>query len=99
MSDPPLNPLVSDQPSSGGFKVALHPLVLLSVSDYITRHALREQQGPIVGALLGQQNGGEISLEYAFEAKLVPSPDGQVTIDSQWLEERLQQCTYHLHSS
>ncbi|KAI9884371.1 MAG: THO complex subunit 2 [Watsoniomyces obsoletus] len=91
MSDPPLNPLVSDQPSSGGFKVALHPLVLLSVSDYITRHTLREQAGPVFGALLGRQNGGEISLQYAFEVKLAPSPTGTVIMDEQWLDDRLEQ--------
>lgn len=70
----------------------LHPLVLLTVSDYITRHTLRQQSGPIVGAIIGQQNGREITMEVAFEAKLIAGDDGEVRIDDQWFGERLEQC-------
>ncbi|KAJ6155636.1 hypothetical protein N7470_006202 [Penicillium chermesinum] len=55
--------LVSQKSSDSGLTVQLHPLVLLSISDHITRHAARQQQGPIVGALLGQQNGRQVTLE------------------------------------
>jgi hypothetical protein len=37
------NKLVSSKPSDSPLAVQLHPLVLLTVSDYITRHTLREQ--------------------------------------------------------
>jgi COP9 signalosome complex subunit 6 len=85
------NPLIGAHKSSdSGLQVLLHPLVLLTVSDYITRHTLREQEGPIVGALLGQQNGRDISLEHAFECKGIVK-DGEVILHEAWLEERLQQ--------
>ena len=87
------NPLCSTQPSSDGLKVILHPLVLLSVSDYIARHTLRQQQGPIVGGLLGQQNGRELSLGFAFEAKLQADSNGEASLSMSWLVERVQQCT------
>lgn len=67
--DPPSatpNPLLSSQKSSE-VQAVLHPLVLLTISDYITRHTLREQKGPIIGALLGQQIGRDITIEHAFE--------------------------------
>jgi COP9 signalosome complex subunit 6 len=88
-SDP--NPLISTQKSSDtSLQVALHPLVLLTISDYITRHTLRQQKGPIVGALLGQQNGREITIEHAFDCLLVEIDD-EVILNKAWFEERLQQ--------
>ncbi|CAG9937272.1 unnamed protein product [Clonostachys rosea f. rosea IK726] len=68
---PQVNPLISTQGSSE-LQVILHPLVLLSISDYITRHTLRKQDGPLIGALLGQQNGREITIEHAFDAPKLP---------------------------
>ncbi|KAH7375182.1 COP9 signalosome complex subunit 6 [Plectosphaerella cucumerina] len=61
----PGNTLLSTQPSE--LQAVLHPLVLLSISDYITRHTLREQEGPIVGGILGQHNGREVTMEHAFD--------------------------------
>ncbi|KAH0565534.1 hypothetical protein GP486_001067 [Trichoglossum hirsutum] len=85
------NPLISAHKSSdSGLQVLLHPLVLLTVSDYITRHTLRGQEEPIVGALLGRQNGREISLEHAFECKVIVKDD-EVILHEAWFEERLQQ--------
>lgn len=90
----PLNPLLSTQKSSdSGLQVALHPLVLLTISDYITRHTLRQQTGPIVGALLGQQNGREITIEHAFDCLLV-EVEGEIILNQAWFEERLQQSQY-----
>lgn len=68
---PQVNPLISTQGSSE-LQVILHPLVLLSISDYITRHTLRKQDGPLIGALLGQQNGREITIEHAFDVHTQP---------------------------
>ncbi|KAJ2977566.1 hypothetical protein NQ176_g4301 [Zarea fungicola] len=45
------NPLLSSQKSSQ-LHAVLHPLVLLTISDYITRHTLRQQSVPIIGGLL-----------------------------------------------
>jgi COP9 signalosome complex subunit 6 len=89
------NPLLSTQKSSdSGLQVALHPLVLLTISDYITRHTLRNQKGPIVGALLGQQNGREITIEHAFECLLIVNSEGQTVLHKAWFEDRLQQSKY-----
>ncbi|MCJ1392573.1 hypothetical protein MMC18_005443 [Xylographa bjoerkii] len=88
------NSLVSNIKSSdSGLRALLHPLVLLTISDYITRHTLRRQTQPIVGALLGQQNGREVSLEHAYEVKLIQEDgrDADWSIDHNWFQERLQQ--------
>lgn len=71
----------------------LHPLVLLTVSDHITRHAARQQQGPIIGALLGQQEGREVTLEHAFECNVIYGPNGEPLLHTAWFEERVKQCT------
>jgi COP9 signalosome complex subunit 6 len=83
------NKLVSSKPSDSPLAVQLHPLVLLTVSDYITRHTLRQQNGPIVGAIFGQQNGRSFTLEHAFECKL--SDNSDALLDSEWFLKRLEQ--------
>jgi len=90
-NDAASNPLISTQKSSDtSLQIALHPLVLLTISDYITRHTLRQQEGPIVGALLGQQNGREITIEHAFDC-LLAEADNEIILNQAWFEERLQQ--------
>lgn len=86
------NPLLSSQQSSQ-LQAILHPLVLLTISDYITRHTLRQQKGPLIGALLGQQNGREITIEHAFEAhtREAPEVDGGYLLDVENFGARLQQ--------
>lgn len=80
--------------SDSDLHVALHPLVLLSISDYITRHTLRQQSGPVVGALLGQQTSRGITIEHAFECLLEgKAPDG-IVLHQDWFEERLKQSKY-----
>ncbi|KAL9124324.1 MAG: hypothetical protein Q9217_006333 [Psora testacea] len=81
----------TNKTSDSGLIINLHPLVLLTVSDYITRHILREQTTPIVGALLGQQSGRSISLEHAFECLPIPSDDGSFILHEAWFKDRLQQ--------
>ncbi|KAL8686935.1 MAG: hypothetical protein Q9218_006752 [Villophora microphyllina] len=84
--------LVSAHKSSdSGLQIHLHPLVLLTVSDFITRHTLRRQEGPIVGALLGQHNGREMTLEHAFECQVVGGDQGTVLLHEDWFQTRLQQ--------
>lgn len=94
------NPLVSKSTSDSSLSVQLHPLVLLTVSDYITRHTLREQEGPILGAIIGQQNGREVTMEHAFECKLKTEPkskkvaideEGRVILDEEWFAQRIEQ--------
>ncbi|KAK4561683.1 hypothetical protein LTR86_004362 [Recurvomyces mirabilis] len=89
--DESLNPLViTGKAPDASLSVQLHPLVLLTISDYITRHTLRSQEGPIVGAIIGQQNGRNFTLEHAFECRLAEQ-NGAVVLDSDWFAERLEQ--------
>ncbi|KKK17539.1 COP9 signalosome complex subunit 6 [Aspergillus ochraceoroseus] len=83
--------LLSQKSSDSGLHIQLHPLTLLTISDHITRHAARSQQGPIIGALLGQQNGREITVEYAFECIVVESPSGEAQLPNDWFVERVKQ--------
>ena len=84
--------LVSQKTSDSDLHIQLHPLVLLTISDHITRHAARQQQGRVLGALLGQQNGQVITLEHAFECPTPTGPNGEVLLPAEWFEERVKQC-------
>ncbi|QSS55610.1 COP9 complex subunit 6 [Histoplasma capsulatum var. duboisii H88] len=86
-----LNPLISLRSSDSGLQILLHPLVLLNISDHVTRHFARQEKGPIVGALIGQQKGRTISLEHVFECNVVTSSNGDSVLSEPWFEERLQQ--------
>jgi COP9 signalosome complex subunit 6 len=92
MAEPLENPLVSSKPSDTGTTVSLHPLVLLTASDQITRYRVRSEKEPLVGIILGQQKGREITAEHAFVAGLVKTEAGQYTFKQPWLETRIQQC-------
>ncbi|KAJ5775335.1 uncharacterized protein N7511_000346 [Penicillium nucicola] len=93
-SDPPAvmeSSTISQKSSDSGLHIQLHPLVLLTISDQITRHAARQQRGPIIGGLLGQQNGREITLEHAFECPVTCGLNNETILPAAWFEERLQQ--------
>ena len=83
--------LISSHPSTSGLQIALHPLALLTISDYITRHTLQRQAGPMIGALLGTQEGREIAVEHAYEVIALVDKDG-VRIDVEWFENKLKLC-------
>ena len=85
------NPLVSTKPSDSNLQVALHPLVLLTLSDQITRHNVREESGFVVGALLGQLDGRSMTIEHAFPCNIIQRGN-DVILHNAWFEERLQQC-------
>lgn len=82
--------LSTHKTSDSSLRIHLHPLILLTISDYITRHTLRRHTTPIVGALLGQQNGRDITLEHAFECEVVDN-DGRILLHDTWFKDRLQQ--------
>jgi COP9 signalosome complex subunit 6 len=87
------NPLVLTTPGTDTSpQIQLHPLVLLTISDYVTRHVLRKQEGPIVGAIIGQQTGREVTMEVAFECKTQFLENGNFVLDEAWFQERLEQC-------
>jgi COP9 signalosome complex subunit 6 len=74
----PANALITTQ-SGSELQIILHPLVLLTISDYITRHTLRGQTSPIVGGLLGLQNARDITIEHAFDVDMIPNEDDPET--------------------
>lgn len=80
--------VVAAQASDSGQRVLLHPLVLLTASDLIVRHQLRQLGGPIVGILLGQQQGTQITAEHAFPAKL---DNGLLDQTDDWTNKRIAQ--------
>lgn len=95
------NPLISTtRPADSTLHASLHPLVLLTISDYITRHSLRRYTQPIVGALLGQHKGREITIEHAYDVKLLdpvlPVPDD---FDSTQNRREGEQPEWRLHES
>lgn len=97
MAEASANPLLSTaRASDTSPAVQLHPLVLLTISDCITRHTLRQESGPVVGAILGQQNGQEITMEVAFQAKLKTNEEGEVVLDDEWFSKRVEDCEYLL---
>lgn len=83
--------LVSPKTSDSGLHAHLHPLVLLNISDLIARRSLRRQDGPLVGALFGQQNGRQISLEHATECQVIQKDDGSYILHDEWFKARAQQ--------
>ncbi|CAK7272816.1 hypothetical protein SEPCBS57363_005337 [Sporothrix epigloea] len=85
------NPFLSTLKSAEAIPAVLHPLVILSISDHITRHTLRKQPGPIVGALLGQQNGRQLTLEHTFDFSVDKNDQGDARFDAEWFNNRVEQ--------
>ncbi|CAK7222598.1 hypothetical protein SBRCBS47491_004917 [Sporothrix bragantina] len=85
------NPFLSTLKAADAVPAVLHPLVLLSISDHITRHTLRKQPGPVVGALLGQQNGRQVTLEHTFEFVVDKNDEGDAQFNAVWFNDRIEQ--------
>ncbi|KAK4660981.1 hypothetical protein QC762_123750 [Podospora pseudocomata] len=88
------NELLSAQKSSdSGLQIILHPLPILEISDFITRGYQRHYKGAVVGGLLGQQNGREITIEHSFSIKSVKKEEdgGVYELDEDWFRQRLDQ--------
>ncbi|KAG5985057.1 hypothetical protein E4U55_001798 [Claviceps digitariae] len=85
--------LMSSQSKSSQLQVVVHPVVLFGLSDHISRHFIRRQGGPVVGAILGQQTGREITMEHTFECHLrkAPEVDGGYLLDQERFASRLEQ--------
>ncbi|KAL1888337.1 hypothetical protein Sste5346_009617 [Sporothrix stenoceras] len=87
----PANPFLSTVKAADAVPAVLHPLVLLSISDHITRHTLRKQPGPVVGALLGQQNGRQVTLEHTFDFVVDKNDGGDARFSAVWFNDRVEQ--------
>ena len=76
----------------GGAIFQLHPLVLVSISDHITR--IRSQGGPetrVVGCLLGLQSARTVEITNAFELKS-SMQGGALVIDKEYMQLKQEQC-------
>ncbi|KAL2266929.1 hypothetical protein VTJ83DRAFT_4206 [Remersonia thermophila] len=92
MADQAANELLSTQKASDlGLQVVLHPLPILEISDFIVRGYQRGFQGAVVGALLGQQHGRNITIEHSFSCKAAKNNDGFYELDEPWFRQRLEQ--------
>lgn len=89
--------LVTGQRTEAGPSVEIHPLVLLTITDSLSRYQHRQhdeprqKQAPIAGAILGHQEDRIITFNVAFEAKVNVSESGLAEFDHAWFSERLQQ--------
>jgi len=83
--------LSTQKASDSGLQVVLHPLPILEISDYIVRGYQRGLKGAVVGALLGQQHGREITIEHSFSCKSAKNAEGFYELDQEWFRQRLEQ--------
>ncbi|XP_063044958.1 COP9 signalosome complex subunit 6-like isoform X2 [Engraulis encrasicolus] len=82
--DEAAGPSVMASGVTGSVSVALHPLVILNISDHWIR--IRAQEGrpmQVVGALIGKQEGRNIEVMNSFEL-LSQTVDDQVHIDKEY---------------
>ena len=84
--------LMFEKSSDSNITVSLHPLIILTLSDQITRSKIRSLPGPIVGAILGQQKGRDITAEHGFPCNLQETKSGQWELNGEWMDTRIQQC-------
>jgi COP9 signalosome complex subunit 6 len=85
--------LVDESVSETSPHILLHPLVLVSQDDHATRSNVRTK-GPIIGAILGQHHGKEITMEFGFEcgSGKLKTKDGDVVLDDVWFSDMLKLC-------
>ncbi|KAI1299309.1 COP9 signalosome complex subunit 6 [Halotydeus destructor] len=74
--------------AGGSVSIALHPLVIMNVSEHWTR--LRAQEGKpqkIIGALIGKQKGRQIEVMNSFEL-LFHDVDSIIVIDTDYYKQK-----------
>ncbi|KAL1896664.1 hypothetical protein Cpir12675_002686 [Ceratocystis pirilliformis] len=94
-------PLISSQKSTD-LQLSIHPIVLLSISDHIARHTLRPMAQPplpLVGLLMGFQEGCKVSINRTFDIAVKSSLEnvpGECHIDNEVLSfcDQLQSHTH-----
>ncbi|KAM9001707.1 COP9 signalosome complex subunit 6 isoform 1-T1 [Sarcophilus harrisii] len=81
---PPVLPSVMASGVTGSVSVALHPLVILNISDHWIR--MRSQEGrpvQVIGALIGKQEGRNIEVMNSFEL-LSHTVEEKIIIDKEY---------------
>lgn len=72
--------------------VALHPLVIMNISDHYTRIKAQEGIAPkVFGALLGKQNGRHLELFNSFELQHTENDNGEVSIEMEYFRNKEEQ--------
>lgn len=72
--------------------VALHPLVIMNISDHYTRIKAQEGVVPkVYGALLGKQNGRHLELFNSFELQFSDTQQDGVVIDMEYFRNKEEQ--------
>lgn len=84
--------IVIERESTGGVNLALHPLVILNISDHWTRGRVQNNSSNVrvIGALLGNQTGRDVEIFNSFEL-IYEYVDNKVTIDLTYLAAKQEQ--------
>jgi COP9 signalosome complex subunit 6 len=78
----------------GGSQIALHPLVILNISDHYTRQKAQTRQGPIkkvAGCIVGLTETRRVEIANSFEVPLVEGEHGGVVMDLNFLRKKVTQ--------
>lgn len=73
-------------------RAQVHPLVLLSITEKITRNVVRAHTVPLLGGIVGHVTSKGVNLEHAFDIKLIRRDDGSGwDIDEEFFRTRVWQ--------
>ncbi|KAL4002967.1 Maintenance of mitochondrial structure and function family protein [Acanthocheilonema viteae] len=96
--DPPMseddNKSVGHNELTSAITVSLHPLVIMNISEHVTRTSAQQNDGKpfeVFGAILGKQSGRHIEMMNSFEVKWSDEGKGYAVIDASFLSTRQQQ--------
>ncbi|KXJ26179.1 COP9 signalosome complex subunit 6 [Exaiptasia diaphana] len=85
--------VVASSGAAGSVSVALHPLVIMNISEHYTR--IRAQEGKpnpqVVGALLGTQDGRNVEIFNSFELQFDVFDDGHIIINMEYYRTKEEQ--------
>ncbi|KAM3724680.1 COP9 signalosome complex subunit [Dirofilaria immitis] len=88
------NKSVGHSETSSAITISLHPLVIMNISEHVTRISVQHNDGKpfeIFGAILGKQSGRHIEMMNSFEVKWSDEGKGYAVIDTNFLSTREQQ--------
>jgi len=85
---------VIQKEGGSALEIALHPLILINISDHYTRARvegrLSSDDSRVIGVLFGQQNGRKIEIFNSFEI-VFDEIDGAVIIEPEYLKTKEEQ--------
>lgn len=85
---------IIEKEGGSALDIALHPLVLINISDHYTRakYSTEEKNPRVIGALFGVQSGRNVEVTNSFEL-VYNVIEGAVVIDTDYLKAKQEQCT------